>query len=475
MVFFSKTQNNRTAMKDYFLIPQRDTIFETGMPNNLIHLLVIAKICCFRSTYAFVTNITYARRIASIVHLAPSGDLNTNFESLLSIRRTSPTVSFFDPNESSVPSPPSNSMGFIIEPVNEPPIPGIRLPIYPISAVHLPSDALHTLHNVQQKNIQMAYHLQKGNWRIKGQDGNFFINTLVTKDTNRLATIGTLMEVVDMEEVHNSCGELMRIRVECKARGLVKILGVEPQNEFDYMVGRVEIIEQYGFDSLSDSNDIPPEMTPLDIPSSHFEQIIEDYAAVRDLYMDENGVGSRELPPFARDKVQTHLSTFTLQDILNPRTFWNVAECWQMLCNTIREARRSNLQSDMNEIMIESEMKKGGMLKLPIKREKLGPDVQAVLNKMEVDACEDFHSLGMDPCLNFQILIGMCEGYDRDSNSLNEYQIQRLLYLGRLISRERRRVETKGILKVLFDKSENTLFVDATNSTDTSMDDFHFA
>lgn len=443
------------------------------MPTNRIHLLVITVVCCIISSCAFSNNIPSTRRAASALHLAPTGDLNTNFESLLPSRRSFPSISFFDPDEKIVPSPPSSPMGFTIEPMNPVHIPGIRLPIYPISAVHLPSDAFHTLHNVQEKNVQMAYHLQQGKWKISDNDGNFFINTLLTKDTNRLATIGTLMEVIDMEEVKNSYGELLRIRVECKARGLVKILGVEKQNEFEYMVGRVEILEQYGLESLS--NDIPSELTALHIPSSPVEKIVEDYTAIRDLYMDVDGVASRELPPFARDKVQTHLSTFTLEDLLNPRTFWNVAECWQMLCNTVREARRSNLQSDMNEIMIESEIKKGGMLKLPIKREKLGPDVQHVLNKLEEEACDEFHSLGMDPCLNFQILIGMREGYSGDTDSLNEYQIQRLLYLGKLISRERRRVETKGMLKVLFDESDNTLISGTVNSTNTSRDDLYFA
>lgn len=443
------------------------------MPTNRIHLLVITVVCCIISSCAFSNNIPSTRRAASALHLAPTGDLNTNFESLLPSRRSFPSISFFDPDEKIVPSPPSSPMGFTIEPMNPVHIPGIRLPIYPISAVHLPSDAFHTLHNVQEKNVQMAYHLQQGKWKISDNDGNFFINTLLTKDTNRLATIGTLMEVIDMEEVKNSYGELLRIRVECKARGLVKILGVEKQNEFEYMVGRVEILEQYGLESLS--NDIPSELTALHIPSSPVEKIVEDYTAIRDLYMDVDGVASREWTPFARDKVQTHLSTFTLEDLLNPRTFWNVAECWQMLCNTVREARRSNLQSDMNEIMIESEIKKGGMLKLPIKREKLGPDVQHVLNKLEEEACDEFHSLGMDPCLNFQILIGMREGYSGDTDSLNEYQIQRLLYLGKLISRERRRVETKGMLKVLFDESDNTLISGTVNSTNTSRDDLYFA
>lgn len=443
------------------------------MPTNRIHLLVITVVCCIISSCAFSNNIPSTRRAASALHLAPTGDLNTNFESLLPSRRSFPSISFFDPDEKIVPSPPSSPMGFTIEPMNPVHIPGIRLPIYPISAVHLPSDAFHTLHNVQEKNVQMAYHLQQGKWKISDNDGNFFINTLLTKDTNRLATIGTLMEVIDMEEVKNSYGELLRIRVECKARGLVKILGVEKQNEFEYMVGRVEILEQYGLESLS--NDIPSELTALHIPSSPVEKIVEDYTAIRDLYMDVDGVASREWTPFARDKVQTHLSTFTLEDLLNPRTFWNVAECWQMLCNTVREARRSNLQSDMNEIMIESEIKKGGMLKLPIKREKLGPDVQHVLNKLEEEACDEFHSLGMDPCLNFQILIGMREGHSGDTDSLNEYQIQRLLYLGKLISRERRRVETKGMLKVLFDESDNTLISGTVNSTNTSRDDLYFA
>lgn len=442
-------------------------------------ILVLASFCFILSNAFVVAPFSFfsTMRDNPIVLRLHSPDLSTNFEYLLRQRHPSSTTSFIDPDTCMIPSTSRKpNIGFDINDPKDndsPPLKGLRLPLYPISAVHLPSEALHTLNNVEHKNVQMAHHLRKGMWKIVGTEGNFFVNTLLASDTKRLASIGTLMEVVEMEDITKSDGKLIRIRLVCKARGLVKILGLEKQNEFEYMVGRFGLLEPYGLLQENESSEEEDNLfisssSLLDIPNGDIQRILLDYHTVRSMYIDLEGVASRELPPFARDHVQSHLSTFSIEDFVDPIKFWNVADCWQMLCNTVREARRCDLQSDINEVMIESEMKKGGMLKLPIKRESLGSDVQMVLNKIEQDACEEFHSLGMDPCLNFQVLIGMCDDYNISCHH------KRLLFLGELIAREKDRIQTKGMLKVLFDNSKTWIVGAPEKSTDDTNGN-HFA
>ena len=46
----------------------------------------------------------------------------------------------------------------------------LRLPIYPVSAVHLPSGATHVLHNTQSKNVKMAQDLEANEWAVDVDD-----------------------------------------------------------------------------------------------------------------------------------------------------------------------------------------------------------------------------------------------------------------------------------------------------------------
>ena len=60
---------------------------------------------------------------------------------------------------------------------------------------------------------------------------------------------------------------------------------------------------------------------------------------------------------------------------------------------------------------------------------------------MEEDAAEDFIARGIDPIVDFIIVLSMSSALDR------------LKYLSLLISRERRRLETKATLRQMFEVS----------------------
>jgi len=137
-----------------------------------------------------------------------------------------------------------------------------------------------------------------------------------------------------------------------------------------------------------------------------------------------------------------------------------------MLCNTVREARRSDLQTEINELMSKAACEKGGPLTLPVKREGLPVDVQATLERMEREANDDFLSLGMDPCLDFQALLGMsssssllffvtCNDDDvvaqsEGTTAGDSIHAKRVLFLSYMIRKEKERLKTKEKLKAMF-------------------------
>jgi hypothetical protein len=423
-------------------------------------------------------------------------------------------IQWIDPSQNIVPSPPPKQMGFQVDGVDnatsgdakdtstsartdinkeiDPMI--LRLPIYPVSAVHIPSSAYHTLHNTQFKNIKMARDLEANKWTITlkdqttegldlqcdnrdeekneiAKDGGSsqpetkhkcFVLTLCAQDTHRIASIGTLMEVTKMTETYASDKTLIRIVVECRAIDTVQIQGIEIEaigSTSDYLIGKVRRLGEVHTDHSS--------YPALD---TELNKIVQDYAAVRSMYIHTDGVASRELPPYARNAVQSNLPAFTKEDFT--QQFWNVAECWQMLCNTIREARRSELQTEMNEIMVDAASKKKGPLQLPVKRETLPEDVQVLLGRMEKKQSEDFLSCGMDACLDFQVLLGMGLKHEGDRHGI---QSERILFLGDLIRKEKDRLVMKERLKGMFEVGNSDYISDGscTENDETSLDD-HF-
>ena len=502
-----------------------------------------------------------------------AADLNTAHEWLA--RQRGPPVSnhitWFDPLEETLLSPPERCMGFEIDASVSPDgtendrsgmssssgnasrrrdEKALRVPIYPVSAVHVLSSAYQTLHNVEEKNLRMAHDLKGGMWNLEcpmlvggngsgsgnaivnaGNDdgtrssndndsdsdssrsnnskkeGGYFCLVLRAHDTHRIARIGTLMQVTSFNEVYSDADkkQIQRIVVQCQARGIVHIVGVEKaKSPLDYWIGRVELREvllsqdkeddeeelmkdakeeeeeeEYLMNGVAEASKMDETDLQLTIPNSNgstysevtnqnchpsskldheiIKGIIQDYATVRSMYIYSNGVASRELPVYARHAVQSNLPPFTSSDLLS--NFWNVVECWQMLCHTVRECRRSILQANVNEIMIEAACQLGGPLTLPVKRMTLSEQVQRTLHHLEQEASDDFISCGMEPCLDFQALIGMVPSSPLDESSISEEEreellMRRILLLGTMIAREKDRLETKEKLKDMFEEKD---------------------
>jgi hypothetical protein len=286
------------------------------------------------------------------------------------------------------------------------------MPLYPLGATYLPSMANHTLNNVEPRNIKMAQDLKEG--------GRFCV-VLAALDTGRLASVGTVMRIVKLEP-HEQGGVVRRITVRCCAEELVDICGIcnpesaSPESQLrrsrEYLKAHVRprIVE-------------PPSEECHTVAT----RIVNDYDAVRSAYL--HGDGARNLPPFALQHLLEALPPWKVEEITTEAGFWKAAQVWQTLCYTVREGRQITLSADRNELMVAAASAKGGPLKLPIHAEDLSPADRFQLVEMERQAQSDFVQLGLDPCLDFQVLLGMT----RFNNRLN--------FLSRMIARERKRLE----------------------------------
>lgn len=310
----------------------------------------------------------------------------------------------------------------------------MQLPLYPLGAVHLPSpDQIHTLNNIEPRNIKMAEDLADPEGKF---DGRFCV-TLRASDTGRIAQAATLMRVVNTTRQESFDGSLLAIRVECVAEGLVEVQQIINPNAWskeqrlkksdEYLVATVRPINEDTVDNVENAQVI----------DALAKQIENDFETVRKIYSNKDTVSTNELPEWAIDSIQSNLPMLSAFDFAND--FWRCADTWQQITNTIRMARRSELNSDVNEITIDEACKLGGPLKLPVHRSDLPIDIQKRLNKMEEDAAENFIARGIDPIVDFQIILSMLSPLDR------------LKYLALIISRERRRLETKATLRQIFE------------------------
>ena len=315
--------------------------------------------------------------------------------------------------------------------------PIMQLPLYPLPAVHLPTPGqIHTLNNVEPRNIRMANDLidpDKGS----GFDGRFCV-TLRASDTGRIAQTATLMRLVNVTRQESFDGSLLAIRVECVAEGLVEVQQIINPNCWskeqrikksdEYLVANVRPM---GEDNMRKGDDDRLVVQAIAEKAAH------DFDFVRRVYSSKDGISTNELPEWAIDAVRSNLPSLSARDFVD--SFWQCAEHWQQLSNTIRMVIRSELNSDVNEITIDEACKLGGPLKLPVHRSELPIDVQKRLNGMEEAAAQNFIELGNDPIVSFQIILSMKNGLDR------------LNYLALLISRERQRLEAKNRLQQVFE------------------------
>lgn len=307
----------------------------------------------------------------------------------------------------------------------------LRVPLYPLPAVYTPhSGENHTIVNTEPRNVQMASDLVAGKWG----DRSLFCVTLRARDTNRLASVGTLMRLIDTEDRSiagartwpgNILPTLNRVVVTCQAVGIVDIIDVENDHnsldEGEYRVANVKL-RSFTNEATQGKTDEMDSMT---------HQIVTDYQKVRSTYINSQSLASNELPKFARKAVHELADLNKLEDELD---FWRLVDTWQVLCNTIRQAKQTQLQGVINEISVQVAMESKGPLELPVKRRNLPDHVQKQLEEMEQKASADYVELGMEPILDFQEIISM------------EDSVDRMRKLAKMIKRERARLEAKESL-----------------------------
>ncbi|KAK1743419.1 hypothetical protein QTG54_006040 [Skeletonema marinoi] len=306
----------------------------------------------------------------------------------------------------------------------------LRVPLYPLTAVYTPhSGENHTLVNTEPRNVQMASDLVAGKWG----DRSLFCVTLRARDTNRLASVGTLMRLIDTEDRSISGARtwpgdilptLNRVVVTCQAVGIVDFVNVENGYnlaESEYRIANVRL--------RSFTNEATKGKT--EEMDSITNQIVTDYQKVRSTYINSQSLASNELPKFARKAVHELPDLTTLNDELD---YWKLVDTWQVLCNTIRQAKQTQLQGVINEISVQVAMEAKGPLELPVKRRNLPENVQKQLEEMEQSAAADYVELGMEPILDFQEILSMNESLDR------------VRKLAAMIKRERARLEAKESL-----------------------------
>ena len=315
------------------------------------------------------------------------------------------------------------------------------MPLYPLGACYMPTNStqtLHTLRNVEPQNIQMAQDLRK-----HYKNGNAkFCASLRAVDTGRIAAIGTVMRIVEYDEQLLWDGTtIARIVLQCVSEERVKVRRIENGAAWsrerrllgtaDYLVAQVESLDDDEEGDYNKTNDV-------ECHENYACMLNSAYIAVRDKYTEENGDATRSYPPFAVDgliSLPTKLIDDSTDDRITQSSFWSAAEVWQCFCQTVKEANRVNLQSEVNEITIQTAMAQGGALNLPVHREDLPFEVRLRLDQMEEAAAREFMSAGVEPVLDFQYLLEM--------ESIDE----RVRYLHRMIVRERCRLDAIMLLR----------------------------
>jgi len=292
---------------------------------------------------------------------------------------------------------------------------GETIPLYPVKVIHLPClNTIHEFNNVEPRNIQMAQDLREG--------GKFCV-ALLASDSDRIASVGTIMRIVDMESQMQE-GAIKRIVLKCSVENLVDIQVILNPYTTSKQDSSSKYLKAHVSPRNLESHCPPTEVGECEAIAS---KIINDYEYIRSQY--STGAQDDLLPYFVnRTQLLNELVPFTVQDILTVEKFWEMAQTWQTLCNTIQKKYEMTFYGDSNEFIIAAANAKGGPLQLPIKVDDLPLKDRLHLQKLESRALEDFIKLGLDPCLDFLVLL-----------SLSSFK-QRLEFFSKLITRECQRL-----------------------------------
>jgi hypothetical protein len=331
----------------------------------------------------------------------------------------------------------------------------LRLPLYPLSEVYLPSNNVnHTLNNVEPQNIQMALDIISGSSSSSSLPPRFCA-VLRSIDTGRVAKIGNILRIINSEKQKNFGGisggddddddddddynAIARICLTCQSEGLVEIIQIE--NGSGWKENRLRRSKEYLWAQVKplvendddDENDEENEGNNVDRQSwkDVYITMREDFRIIKLMYQLE--LGADEFPPGMMLRLGDAIQEFPELDEITSTTpsciLWNFAQEWQSVCMTHKTGIQALLAAERNDRMVAAASAKGGPLMLPIHMEDLDPDSRWKIQQLDKEAQDMHEQSGMDPILDFQVLLGL------------PTTIQRFEFLAQLVSRERRRLE----------------------------------
>ncbi|KAL3906182.1 MAG: hypothetical protein SGILL_009375 [Bacillariaceae sp.] len=258
-----------------------------------------------------------------------------------------------------------------------------------------------------------------------------FCAVLRAMDTGRIASIGTIMRIVDAEEqLHYGTEDIARIRLTCQAEGLVEIRGIE--NGAGWSEKRLTKSSEYLLARVrpTTKEDDTDDVTVL---SEKLQALVKELRTIKTMYQLD--LGAEDYPPGSLPKIGEAIQDDCIADTEGSSSmtelddaFWRLAQEWQSVCYTLRQGQQSLLSAERNERMVDAACKKGGPLKLPIHMSDLEADERQEIQRMEMEAQERHIELGIDPVLDFQVLVSL--------PSLDE----RIDWLGKIMSREQKRL-----------------------------------
>jgi hypothetical protein len=300
------------------------------------------------------------------------------------------------------------------------------------------------LNNVEPQNIKMALDLLS-----EKSSSRRFCVVLRAMDTGRIATVGTILRITDADvqklvgatenidddtrsgEEDNS--KIARIRLTCKSEGLAEILEVENGSGWrakrllrsnEYLRARLRPLmvadDRENNDNLGGTRDW----------RDSYKAIREDLRIIKLIYQLQ--LGSEDYPPNTLSQLGNAIQDFPELDACvedGDALLWSLAQEWQSVCATLRQGRQALLATERNELMVAAASAGGGPLKLPIHLSDLDPDSRKEIQKLDQHFQKDHEVSGMDPILDFQVLIGL--------PTTN----RRFCFLAKLVSRERLRLQ----------------------------------
>lgn len=277
----------------------------------------------------------------------------------------------------------------------------IELPLYPLPATYLPSETIHKIQNVQPSTIQLMLDV------LASKDRRFCV-ALQATDTGRIAKLGTVLRLVNVDIQQDEYGAIRRVVSTCRPEKVVtihSILSVHQPSNNNYRIAHVKprapILSMYQENQTQNV----------------LIQLTDAYNAVRVMYANNSTTNAPVILPEC-NKCQTESEVYKM------------AEVWQSLCYTIRDFQERIALTNANEVMIAAARSKGGPLILPIRKKDLAANVVQQLEEMEVESQMEFIQMNLDPVLDFQVLLGL------------ERMQDRLEWLTRMILREKCRLES---------------------------------